>query len=203
MALLAGRTGKTGLSLAVSLDLSGVRAEAASSTVIPFLKGHSARVCQSAYLIIPFSRSLVYQLPLTTATAPATCRAHTSSVPFSRDVWENWWIRQGTPRPAEIHRGHLLGPEIGLKWKSPGKRRWVRPSWPQAVFDPNEQRYMGTSRDTLVYLRRCPARLVKRSLLAKTGQTHTHQTDKVPGSFGWIPPGCPVMSGVVVFGNWD
>ncbi|EGO57018.1 hypothetical protein NEUTE1DRAFT_147503 [Neurospora tetrasperma FGSC 2508] len=94
VALLARRTG----SLAVSLDLSGVRAEGASGTVIPFWRGtvpdYFSDHCDNASNL-PRPRKL------------------RSSV--FRDVWENWWIGQGAPRPAEIHRGHPLGPEMGLK----------------------------------------------------------------------------------------
>ncbi|KAK3489695.1 hypothetical protein B0T13DRAFT_491067 [Neurospora crassa] len=93
-----------------------------------------------------------------------------------RDVWENWWIGQGAPRPAEIHRGHPLGPEMGLKMEISRQKEMV----PSKLAPNDRSTWVQMS---YTYLRRCPARLV-------------------PGSFGWVPRlPCRVWCGCLW--DWD
>ena len=156
--------------------------------------GHSARVCQSAHLIIPFFRSLVPSTwPLRQRQQPAAPTQ--APFRFPRDVWENWWIRQGAPRRAEIHRGHPLGREMGLKMEI-SRQKEMGPS--ELSFHQTKEK--GTW--VPLELRYCTLGVVQlvscKTELARKDRPDTHQTRYLVALAG--SPGCPVVSLGVVFG---
>ena len=65
---------------------------------------------------IPFSSSLVPATSDHCDNASNLSRPHKLRSVFTRDVWENGWIGQGTPGPLKSTEAiRWLGPEMGLK----------------------------------------------------------------------------------------